>query len=142
MSQADSQSTTPKKAKRTRSAARSKTDVELAKMAATKFDPIDLDLSKTMTNEQLGKWMVPVRVAALHLRMTKPAMIDVVRALSADDSLEDEGGSIFQLYDSMQEAKKTFEGLAEICETASVRLLVAAGNVAIEHDGREPEAHT
>lgn len=116
-----------KKAKRKSS---SKTDIAMRKMAKTEFKPVALDLSKGMTNDELGKWMMPVRVAALNLGMTKAELVEFVRKLGADGKHE----SIFEIFDYIQEAKKTFDGLAEICQAASARILVAASAVGVEED--------
>lgn len=132
MPKADSKSTTSKKVKRSRKSVHPKDTATMEEWAATNFEPVDLDLSKTMTNDELGSWMLPVRIAAVHIRMTKPEMVNLVHKMCADESLEDQGKRVFEVYDLMQEAKALFEGLTNICDVASTRLLIACSVLELE----------
>ena len=66
-------------------AARENADLE--KWASIPFESAKVDLTKSMTNAELGEWMVQVRMAGVVLNKTKPELIGVMRRLDAGKNL-------------------------------------------------------
>lgn len=93
--------------------------------AAIPFRAMKIDLQKGMTNEDLGTWMLPVRMAACLLKLSKRKLTATVAADFKEDKEED-AYFAFDMIARLTEAEEKFPGLAKICEQARLRVMVAA----------------
>ena len=105
-------------------------DAAIAKVAKAKFRRMDFDLSEGLSNEDLGKFMVPVRLAVVIMGRSKADLSKTVLSLDDGDLLK-EGGAAQGLIINLSAARDKFEGLARICDAGISRLLIAAHAAAV-----------
>jgi hypothetical protein len=91
-------------------------------IAALEFGPVGIALEKLPTNEEFGKHMVAVRLAAVFLKMTKAEMIEKLRTMDngGEDSL------IFETLGVMRRAAEQLQANCACIRSAEARILSAA----------------
>ena len=101
--------------------------------AAAPFEPVDLLESLPSNEKVINPHVMTMRIAAAMLRWDKATLVEKLPELIA---LEQDGG--LDVFADFQDSRKFFEGLASLCETAAMRVLIA-GSV-IEVNGGWDEA--
>jgi hypothetical protein len=86
-------------------------------IGAQNFDPMEIDLSRLMTNEELGMYMRTVRLAAVLNQKSKVELIAIVR------KLDDESGNA--TIDLLEDARQKLQSLSKFCESAFARIAIA-----------------
>lgn len=109
------------------------TDEEIAKFAATEFEPWDVSDCPLPSNQEwidgINPYLVSLRLAWATMGKTKAELVEIVEALEADDALR-------PMMDGLDSTERQMRGLYELASAAQARLLCAATVVNLRQEGK------
>lgn len=92
------------------------------KAAALKFEPCKIDLERLPNNEEFGKQMVYVRLAAVFLTETKPKIVEMITKFAqSDEVMRDHIDAV----KSMKCCENILREFADMIGSARARLYIA-----------------
>lgn len=109
------------------------TDEEIAKFAATDWQPWDVSDCPLPSNQEwidgINPYLVSLRLAWVTMGKTKAELVENVESLEADDALR-------PMMDGLDSTERQMRGLYELASAAQARLLCAATVASLRQEGK------